>query len=56
MTPQEKWQQRGRNDYPRHDLYPYRDKHGPRTEIWYLRGWRKARRVAEIDRFLELEE
>jgi hypothetical protein len=56
MTPKEKWEQRGRNDYPRSDLYPRRDKYGPRCERWYLNGWHKRARIEEIDRHLEMEE
>lgn len=55
MTPQETWQQRGFNDYPRCDLYPYRDAHGRRCEIWYLRGWHRASRINAMGG-LEFEE
>lgn len=50
------WEQRGYADYPRHDLYPNRDKYGPRIEKRYLTGWHKRCRYEEIHGSRELDE
>ncbi len=51
-----KWEHRGFIDYPNCDLYPYRDKYGPRCEKWYLTGWHKSARITELNKQLPIEE
>ena len=38
------WEQRGYCDYPRCDLYPFRDTHSEAEEKEYLTGWNKKRK------------